>query len=87
MEKEALKHHLIEAAQASLAEAQCDEDLARHLHAATRMRLINMSEDELWEMAVMLAIPQGKPVQQVSHGFKQAIEEHKATMPEWIGDL
>jgi len=46
-----------------------------------------MSDDELWELAVILAIPQGKPVQQVFHGFKQAVEEHKSTMKEWVGDL
>jgi len=82
-----LKYHLIEAARASAAEAEGKEKLARRLHAATKMRLINMSDDELWELAVILAIPQGKPVQQVFHGFKQAVEEHKSTMKEWVGDL
>jgi hypothetical protein len=86
-EKESLKHHLIEAALASLAEAEGNDGLARRLHAATKMRLINMSDDELWDLAVMLAIPQGKPVQQVYHGFKKAVEEHKSTMREWASDL
>jgi len=57
--------------------------LARRLHAATRMKLIGMSDDELWELAVMIAIPLGKPVQQVFRGFKKAVKEHKATIKEW----
>jgi len=85
--KESIRYHLIEAVRASAAEAEGKEKLARRLHAATKMRLINMSDDELWELAVILAIPQGKPVQQVFHGFKQAVEEHKSTMKEWVGDL
>jgi len=85
--KESLKHHLIKAARAAAAEAEGKEELARRLHAATKLRLINMSDDELWEFALILAIPQGKPVQQVFHGFKQAVEEHKATRAEWMKDL
>ena len=87
MEKELLKRHLIEAARASLAEAEGDEELSRRLRAATRMRLIGMSDDDLWELAAMIAIPMGKPVQMVFHGFKQAAEDHKATMKEWAGNL
>lgn len=86
-EKESLKHHLIEAARAAAAEAEGDEELSRRLHAATRMRLIGMSDDDLWELAVMIAIPLGKPVQQIFHSFKKAVEEHKATIEEWAGDL
>jgi len=47
------------------------------------MKLIGMSDDELWELAVMIAIPLGKPVQQVFRGFKKAVKEHKATIKEW----
>lgn len=86
-EKESLKHHLVEAVRAAAAEAEGDEELSQRLHAATRMRLIGMSDDDLWELATMIAIPLGKPVQQMFHGFKEAIEEHKATIKEWVGDL
>ncbi len=55
--KESLKHHLIEAVRAAAAETEGKEELARRLHAATRMRLIGMSDDELWDLAVMIAIP------------------------------
>lgn len=85
--KQSLKHHLIEAVRAAAAEAEGKKELARCLHAATKLRLINMSDDELWELALILAIPQGKPVQQAFHEFKQAVEEHKATRKEWMKDL
>ncbi len=41
------------------------------LHAAIRMRLINMSDDEMWELAFIIAIPQGKSVHQAFYGFKR----------------
>jgi hypothetical protein len=46
-----------------------------------------MSDDDLWRLAAMIAIPMGKPVQMVFHCFRQAVEEHRATVKEWAGDL
>jgi len=85
--KEFLKSHLIEAVRAAAAEAEGKDELACHLRSATKMRLIKMSDDELWDLAVIFAILLKKPAKQIFHGFKQAVEEHEATREEWIKDL
>jgi len=80
-------YHLLEAVAAGLAEAGDDEDLAERLHARTKLRLMTMSDEQILELASIIAIPQGKPVQHVFHEFKQATEACRATMREWVGDL
>ena len=81
--KESIEYHLLEAVQAAAAEAEGKEELSRHLHAATRLRLINMPDDDLWDLSVLFAIPMEKTVPEVFHSFKLAVAEHKKTMKEW----
>ncbi len=82
-----IKYSLREALRGAAAEADGDEDLSRRLHAETKLRLIGMSEDELWELAKLTSCLPERPVELVYKGIKQAIEEHKATVSQWINDL
>ena len=82
-----VKYHLREALQASIAESNGDQDLSRRLHARVRLRLLNMSDEELWELAKQTSCPPERPVELAYKGIKQAIEEHRATAGEWINDL
>jgi hypothetical protein len=52
-----VKYHLREALRASLAESEGAPILSRNLHAETKMRLISMSEEDLWELAVVTCPP------------------------------
>ena len=42
-----VKYHLREVLRGAVAEADGDEDLPWHLHAETKLRLLNMSDEEL----------------------------------------
>jgi len=86
-EQDFVKYHLREVLQASIAESNGDEDLSRRLHAETRLRLLNMSDEELWELAKQTSCSPERPVELVYKGIKQAIEEHGTTASEWINDL
>jgi len=57
-------------------------DLSRRLHVETKSRLINMSAEELWELAKLTASPPERPAELIYEGLKQAIEEHRATAGE-----
>ncbi len=81
--KELIKYHLLEAVQAAAAEAEGKEELSRRLHAATRLRLINMPDDDLWDLSVLFAVPLGKTVPEVFQSFKLAVAEHKKAIKEW----
>ncbi len=79
-----VKYHLRQALRAAAAERDGDEDLSWRLHAQTRLQLMCMSDEELWELAKLTSSPPERPVELVYRGIKQAIEEHRATASEWI---
>ena len=47
-----VKYHLREAVRGAVAEADGDENLSRRLHAETELRLLNLSDEELRELAI-----------------------------------
>ncbi|GAH59993.1 unnamed protein product, partial [marine sediment metagenome] len=57
-----VKYHLHQALRAMRAELDGDEDLSRRLHAETKVRLIRMSDEELWELAKLTSSPE-RPVE------------------------
>ena len=79
--------HLREALRGAIAEADGDEGLSRRLHAEAKLRLISMSDEELWELAKLTADPLGRPVELAYEDHKRRVEELKATTGEWINDL
>ena len=82
-----VEHHIVEAFRGGLAEANGDENLARRLRAQAKLRLICMSDEELWELAKLNSSPPERPVEPVYKAFKQTIEEHKVTANDWASDL
>jgi len=81
-----LRHHIIWAVRGGAADADGNEDLSRRLYAETKLRLICASDEELWELAKLLSFSQ-MPVELAYEETKRAIDEHKATVSEWIRDL
>ena len=82
-----IRYHLREALYAAAAEADGDEDLARQLHAGTKLRLISMTDEELWELAKQTSSPPEMPIELAYKGHKQKVEELRATASEWMNDL
>ena len=82
-----LDHHIVGVVRGSLAEADGDENLSRRLRAETKLRLVSMSDDELWALAEITACPPIRPVEQVYEQIKQAIEHYKTNSRSWVADL
>ncbi len=80
------QYHLVEALLGGVAEADGNDELSRRLHAKTRLRLVSMSDEELWELAKLMTSPD-RPVQQVYKEYKSRIEELRTTRSEWLTDL
>ena len=77
--------HLREVLQAGLAEH--DGDLvSRRLRAEAKIRLITMSEEELWELT-RITCPPDKTFEQVYENYKMEIEKLKESSGEWMKDL
>jgi len=82
-----VEYHLREALAAGIAEAGSDKALPRRLRAEIKLRLIVMSDNELWELAKLTAEPLNKPVDQAYKEHKKRVEELLATASEWMNDL
>ena len=82
-----VENHLYEALHGLAAEHNGNIHLARRLNAETKLRLILMSDDELWELARRTCCPPEWPVEIAYSGHKQRVEELKATAGEWMKDL
>ncbi len=79
--------HLLELLRGALAEIDGEEDLSRRLRAQAKLRLISMSDNELWELARILSFPPERPIELVYQQIRRVSEEFKATRGEWTGDL
>jgi len=66
-----VEYHLREAPAAGIAEVGSDKALSRRLHAEIKLRLMGMSDDELWELAELTAEPLNRPIDQAYKGIKQ----------------
>ncbi len=82
-----VKYHLHVVLRGAIAETNGDEALSRCLHAETKLRLMNMSDEELREIAKQTLSPPERPVELVYKGIKQEIEKVKATATKWMNDL
>lgn len=81
------KNHLCEAIQANIAEADGNVYLARRISAETKLRLIHMSDEELWRLAAITSYPSGQSIVETYLHYRRGIEELKVTLKEWIRDL
>lgn len=81
-----LNYHLCMVLVSAVATADGNESLSRHLSAQAKLRLLTMSDEELRELARMMAQSPERQTD-VYRGFKLRIAELKQTSPEWIEDL
>lgn len=80
-------YHVREALIGALAEVDGNKSLCRYLRARSRLRLITMTEEELWGLSEMVAYSPERSTEEVYQGLKRNIEEYKQTLKEWIKDL
>ena len=72
--RDSVEYHLRGAIFASIAESAGNENLSRRLRAEIKLRLISMSDGELWEPAKRTADPPVRPVELSFEGHKREAE-------------
>jgi len=80
-------YHLREALVEALADIDGNDSLCRYLRARSRLRLITMTEEELQELAKLVAQHTNRPAETVYHEFKVKTMELKQASAEWLKDL
>ena len=58
MDEKYLTYHVLESLRGAVAEIEEDEDMSRRIREQTRLRFANMSDNDLWELALLAASPQ-----------------------------
>ena len=82
-----VRFHLRKATLASIAESDGNENLSRRRHAEVKLRLISMSDEELWELAERTADPPMRPVEMSYQEHKRKVEKLRETASDWTKDL
>ena len=81
------KYHLQEALQGNIADAEGNVCLVRRLNAETKLRLMRMSDEELWKLAAITSCPSGQLIVETYMRYRQGIEKLKVTSNDWTRDL
>ena len=80
-------NHLREALVGAIAEAFGCETLSLHLHAQTKLRLIAMSDEDLQELAKLLACPPERTVEMTYQELRDNIKQIKQKALERTKDV
>lgn len=82
-----VKYHVQSSIRAAIAESSGEKDVAERLRAQGNLRLVIMSDEELRELADMLAYLPARPADAVYEELKQVVKEQTRTAYKWIGEL
>ncbi len=82
-----VKYHVQSAIRAALAESNGLKEEAKRLRAQGNLRLMVMSDAELWELSQMLSHPPARTVESVYRELIESIEERRKTASEWMEAL
>ena len=85
--RDSVEYHLRGARCAGIAQMGSDMRLSKRLQAEVKLRLIGMSDEELWELAKLTADPPLRPVELAYEDYKRRVEELRTTASEWMNDL
>ena len=82
-----VRYHLQCAIRAALAESNGCRSEAERLRAQGNLRLMVMSDAELWELARLLSHPPARSVEAVYEELTEVIEDRRKTASEWMEAL
>jgi len=79
-----VEQHIIDCICAAVAEARGEEEKGTRLRAQARLRLVCMSDEEIWELAERTCCPPKRSAEEAFEDIKQTITEYKATTDQWL---
>lgn len=78
-----VERHIAECVRAAVVDANGDREKAVRLRAQARLRLICMTDKDIWELAEKFASP-SRNTAQAFHDIKRTVAEYKASADEWV---
>lgn len=82
-----VRFHIQSAIRAAVAESKGMRDEATRIRAQGNLRLMVMSDSELWELARLLSHPPARTVDCVYRELIDSVDERRKSAGEWIEAL
>ena len=79
-----VEQHIIDCIRAAVIEADGDLGKAARMRSQGKLRLVCMSEEEIWELAGRTSCPPGRSVEEAYRDIKQTVAEYKASTGGWL---
>ena len=81
-----VEQHIIDCIRAAVIEADGDPERAARLRAQGKLRLVCMTEEEIWELAERTCCPPKRSIENAYQDIKNTIAEYRADTQRWIGE-
>lgn len=85
--RDSVWYHFFSGLSHAAAELDDHTDSSRRLHAQAKLRLMSMSDTEIWELAQLTSSFLGRPIEVSYQEIKRTVRQHRVTAKEWVGDL
>lgn len=79
-----VEQHIVDCLRAAVVEANGEEAKASRLRAQAKLRLVCMTDEEVWELAERTSFPPKRSPEDAYHDIKQTIAEYRATSEQWL---
>ena len=79
-----VEQHIVDCVRAAVVEANGEEKRAERLRAQAKLRLVSMTDDEVWELAKKTCFPPKRTAEDAYRDIKQTIEEYKESADTWL---
>lgn len=80
-----VEQHIVDCLRAAIVEANGEPERAARLRAQAKLRLVCMTDIEVWELAKRTCCPPTRSALDAYRDIKGTIEEYKATADQWLG--
>ena len=79
-----MEQHIVDWVRAAVVEANGETEKAARLRAQARIRLVSMTDDEVWELAQKTCFPPKRTAEEAYWDIKQTIAEYEDSASTWL---
>ena len=79
-----VEQHIVDCLRAAVVEANGETHKAARLRAQAKLRLVCMTDDEVWELAKKTCFPPKRSAEDAYYDIQQTISHYKKTADEWL---
>jgi len=82
-----INQHILGSVRAAVAEVNGDEREASRLNAHTKLRLLMMTDEDLTDLAELMARHSGKSIEKIRKELDEVIAQYQAMADTWVSDV